>query len=79
MLGQALKQYGRNVATDPLSPGEKEILKLALQERRIEEPNEGLHAHIEDVIYDYVTNQGLFSFDHPAYRNSSIHRHLFHV
>lgn len=23
MLGQALKQYGRNVATDPLSPGEK--------------------------------------------------------
>ncbi|MPQ24765.1 YqzH family protein [Bacillus paralicheniformis] len=61
MLGQTLKQYGRNVATDPLSPGEKEILKLALQERRIEEPNEGLHAHIEDVIYDYVTNQGLFS------------------
>ena len=54
MLGQALKQYGRNVATDPLSPGEKKILKLALQERRIEEPN-------EDVIYDYVTNQGLFS------------------
>ncbi|KKB72156.1 MULTISPECIES: YqzH family protein [Bacillus] len=61
MLGQALRQYGRNVAIDPLSPHEKEILKLALKERRIEEPDEGLHAHIEDVIYDYVTNQGMFS------------------
>ncbi|MFT0800301.1 YqzH family protein [Bacillus swezeyi] len=61
MLGQALRQYGRNIAIDPLSPHEKQILKLAIQERRTEEPDEGLHAHIEDVVYDYVTNQGLFS------------------
>ncbi|MGK9428575.1 YqzH family protein [Bacillus atrophaeus] len=61
MLGQALRQYGRNIATDPLSPYEKQSLKAALKERQNEEPEEDLHAHIEDVIYDYVTNQGLFS------------------
>ena len=27
MLGQALRQYGRNVSTDPLSPYEKQSLK----------------------------------------------------
>lgn len=56
-----MRQYGRNVAIDPLSPDEKQSLKAALQERRNEEPDEDLHAHIEDIIYDYVTNQGLFS------------------
>nr|WGD91417.1 YqzH family protein [Bacillus subtilis] len=58
MMEQALRQYGRNVAIDPLSPYEKQSLKAALQERRNEEPDEDLHAHIEDIIYDYVTNQG---------------------
>ncbi|NTU25215.1 hypothetical protein HPX95_03265 [Bacillus tequilensis] len=61
MLGQALRQYGRNVAIDPLSPYEKQSLIAALKERRNEEPDEDLYAHIEDIIYDYVTNQGLFS------------------
>lgn len=79
MLGQALKQYGRNVATDPLSPGEKEILKLALQERRIEEPNEGCMpiSKMSSMIMSQI--KACSPFDHPAYRNSSIHRHLFHV
>lgn len=61
MLGQALRQYGRNLSTDPLSPYEKQRLKKALEERRNEEPDEDLHAHVEDIIYDYVTNQGQFS------------------
>ncbi|ARW07386.1 uncharacterized protein S101359_02380 [Bacillus atrophaeus] len=37
MLGQALRQYGRNIATDPLSPYEKQSLKAALKERQNEE------------------------------------------
>ncbi|MDA1474961.1 YqzH family protein [Bacillus changyiensis] len=61
MLGQTLRQYGRHVEIDPITPHEKQLLKQALTEKRLKEPAEDLHAHIEDVIYDYVTNQGLFS------------------
>ncbi|MGE6629427.1 YqzH family protein [Bacillus sp. NPDC077027] len=61
MLGQSLRQYGRNVANHPLSPLETSALIEALRTRQEDEPEEDLHIHIEDVIYDYVTNQGLFS------------------
>ncbi|MBD1378743.1 YqzH family protein [Metabacillus arenae] len=50
-------QYGRNLNIDPLLPEEKQWILEKLEKAKLKDPSAEWYELVEDVVYDYVTNQ----------------------
>ncbi|MGG3803037.1 YqzH family protein [Metabacillus fastidiosus] len=57
MLHKSFQQYGRDLTIDPLNEKEKkELIKEAVKQQQTDPDSEWFEI-IEDIIYEYVTNQ----------------------
>ncbi|MEC2075789.1 YqzH family protein [Metabacillus fastidiosus] len=57
MLDKSFQQYGRDLTIDPLNEKEKkELIKEAVKQQQADSNSKWFEI-IEDIVYEYVTNQ----------------------
>lgn len=60
MIEKCFQQYGRNLINNPLDEEEmKELIRELVRQQQVDSSSEWFEM-IEDIVYEYVTNQGKF-------------------